>query len=319
MSMLLLSVESAPAGAPPDPRQGPKPLPADAGGNAALKYWQAFATLPPLTALLHAKVLKVCQSMPLDGPARGMATEAGYALAMMRRGAALPRCDWAIGWADEGLGNRLPHLDLAKLLSALACLRARLRFEEGQGAEAVSDIFAAMAMARHTSRDGSLPAILTGYAIERQMSETLAHYLPKLDAKTLKDLKKRLDALPAGGSLGDGVREEQILETRWFVRQITEAKDTAKVLAFLNQVWPEEGRGVLKTMSSRSTAGRGSPAIALADTTDHFPALPPTKVNSLGFTAPSPLTGSAPVAVFQPPKAVMPPAAIASVRKVLRL
>src|SRR5262249_10376064 len=131
------------------------------------------------------------------------------------------------------------------LLSGRACLRARLRFEEGQGAEAVADILAAMAMGRHASRDGSLPAILTGYAIERRMSETLARYLPKLDAKTLKNLKKRLDTLPAGGSLGAGVREEQILETGWFVRQVKEAKDKASVLAFLSHLWPDEGRALL--------------------------------------------------------------------------
>src|SRR5262249_47402880 len=159
---------------------------------------------------------------------------ARYALEMMRRGAALSHCDWAIGWADEGIGNQLPHLDGARRLSALACLRARLRFEEGQRAEAIVDILAAMAMGRHASRDGSLPAILTGYAIERSMSETLARDLPKLDARTLKNLKKRLDALPAGGSLGAGVREEQILETGWFVRQVKEAADKASVLAFLN-------------------------------------------------------------------------------------
>src|SRR5262249_17741177 len=100
---------------------------------------------------------------------------------------------------------------------------------------------------RHASRDGSLPAILTGYAIERRMSETLAGYLSKLDAKTLKDLKKRLDALPAGGSLATGVREEQILETGWFVRQVKEAKGKARLVAFVSQLWngPDEGRDLL--------------------------------------------------------------------------
>src|SRR5262249_8103645 len=83
---------------------------------------------------------------------------------------------------------------------------------------------------------------------ERRMSETLARYLPKLDARTLKNLKNlknRLDALPAGGSLGAGVREEQSLETRWFVRQVKEAADKASVLAFLDQQWPDEGRALL--------------------------------------------------------------------------
>jgi hypothetical protein len=41
-------------------------VPRDKGANAALKYWQAFATLPPFTSLEQVKVLQKCQSMPLD-------------------------------------------------------------------------------------------------------------------------------------------------------------------------------------------------------------------------------------------------------------
>src|SRR6516164_4709321 len=36
--------------------------------------------------------------------------------------------------------------------------------------------------------------------VRRQRCETLGLYLPRLNAKTIKDLKKRLDALPPGGS-----------------------------------------------------------------------------------------------------------------------
>jgi len=224
--------------------------PAAAAGpdtNAALKYWQAFTTLPGIPAAEHARITADCQTMPLDGQARGVVTQARYALLMMHRGAASPRCDWAIGWADEGFGNRLPHLDGARLLSALACLRARQRFEDGQTAEAVGDVLAALAMGRHVSRDGSLPAVLTGYAVERRMGETLAHYLPTLDAGAVKDLQQRLAALPPGGTLASGVREEQILETGWFVRKVKESKDGESLLALLSQIWGrDEGRALLK-------------------------------------------------------------------------
>src|SRR6516165_3370372 len=72
-------------------------------------------------------------------------------------------------------------------------------------------------------------------------------------------------------------------------------------------------------MSSRSTAGRGSPTTALMETIDHPPALPPTKVKSRGFTA-TPLLGSAPVDVFQPLRAATtPPAAAVPVRNALRV
>ncbi len=229
MTILVLPLASAPADAPPD-----------LGANAALKYWQAFATLPRFTAAEQDKLMAECLTMPLDAQARAMVTRARYSLKMMHRGAAVPRCDWAVGWADEGFGNQLPYLEGARLLSSLACLRARVRFEEGQSALATKDILAAMTLGRHASLDGSLPSILADYAIERRLSETLALYLPRLDTRTMKDLKKRLDALPAGGSLATGVREEQILETGWFVCKVKEAKDKKSALALLSQIWDRE-------------------------------------------------------------------------------
>jgi hypothetical protein len=237
MAILGLPLGPARAGAPPD-----------LGANAALKYWQAFTTLPRFTAAEQDKLLAECQTMPLDARARRGVAGAGYALDMMHRGARLPRCDWAIGWADEGLENRLPHLEGARLLSSLACLRARLRFEGGRNAPAIEDILAAMTLGRHASLDGSLPSILTGYAIERRLSETLARHLPQLDPRTIKDLRKRLGALPVGGGLATAVRQEQLLETGWFVGKVKEAKDKESVLAFLGRLWgsPEEARALLE-------------------------------------------------------------------------
>jgi hypothetical protein len=228
----------------------PEPVGAgsDLGANAALKYWQAIATLPRLTAAEHDRLTWECLTMPLDAGARRMVTEAGYGLDMMHRGAALPRCDWAIGWPDEGLGNRLPYLEGATLLSSLACLRARVRFEEDQNALGVADILAAMTLSRHTTCDGSLPSLVTCFANERRLSETLALYLPRLDAQTIKDLTKRLGALPAGGSLAAGVLQEQLLESGWFVRKVREAKDRDSLLVFLGGVCHNsrnEGRALL--------------------------------------------------------------------------
>ena len=77
------------------------------------------------------------------------------------------------------------------MLTSLACLRARLRFEAGQNAEAIDDLLAAMTLGRHVSLTTKVSSrVLVGYAIEHRMIETLALYLPKLDAKTIKDLKE---------------------------------------------------------------------------------------------------------------------------------
>src|SRR5262245_39994597 len=80
------------------------------GANAALKYWQAFAQLPPLTHPEQNKLAAECVTMPLDAHARELVTRSAYALQMMHYGAAVRRCDWGIS-DEEGINTLLPHAD----------------------------------------------------------------------------------------------------------------------------------------------------------------------------------------------------------------
>jgi hypothetical protein len=207
--------------------------PTDLGANAALKYWQAFATLPKFSDAEQTKLMAEHLTMPLDAQARESVSKAEYALRMMHHGAMLPRCDWGIGWEADGIEVLLPQMPAARVLSSLACLRARMRFEEGRGAEAIDDIVAATNLGRQVSRDGSLIGVLVGYSIEARTSDALALYLPKLDPKTIKDLRTRLDALPEGGNPTVGLRacEEKTLE--WFIRKVKSAKDKEGLVALL--------------------------------------------------------------------------------------
>jgi hypothetical protein len=218
MTILARPLGSAYADAPPEP-----------GSNAALKYWQAFAELPRFTDAEGEKLIAECLTMPLDAHAREIVSTAEYALEMMHEGAALPHCDWGIGY-EAGIYVRLPHGSAARVLSSLAYLRARMRFEEGRNAEALEDIVAAMTLARHVSQDGTLIIVLFGYSIEPRMSETLARYLPKLDGKIIKDLKRRLDALPAGGRPATAMQFEERSFLDWFVRTVKDAKDNESLL-----------------------------------------------------------------------------------------
>jgi hypothetical protein len=122
------------------------------------------------------------------------------------------------------------------VLSSLACLRARMGFEDGRTAEAVEDVVAALALARHVSRDGTLDGLRAGYQIEHRMSEALARYLPGLGAKTIKDLKARLDALPPGGSAAAATMRMEEAMLSWIVGEVREAKDRESLLAFLSQL-----------------------------------------------------------------------------------
>jgi hypothetical protein len=172
-------------------------------------------------------------TMPLDAPAREIVSKAEYALRMMHHAMALPRCDWGIDWEADGIEVLLPQMGAARVLSSLACLRARMRFEEGRRAEALDDIVAATRMGRQVSRDGSLIGVLVGYSIEGRMYDAVALYLPKLDPGTIKDLKTRLDALPEGGNPATGLRacEEKTLD--WFMHKVKSAKDKESLVAVL--------------------------------------------------------------------------------------
>jgi len=233
MTVFVVPLECASAGAP-----------SGLGANAALKYWQAFAALPPLSSGEQTKLNAECLTMPLDAHAREIVTKAEYALQLLHQGAALSHCDWGIGY-DEGIFTREPHGPAARVLSALACLRARMRFEEGRNAEAIDDVLAAMTLGRNISLDGTLMMVLFGYGVEPCVSETLALNLPRLNSKMIKNLKTRLDALAPGGRPATAMRTEEKSYLDWFVRKVKETKDKESLLALLttlSQISEIEGK-----------------------------------------------------------------------------
>ncbi len=207
--------------------------PGDLGANAALRYWQAFATLPKFTDAEQTKLMAEHLTMPLDAQARESVTKAEYSLRMLHHGAVLSGCDWGIDWEADGIEVLLPQMTAARVLSSLACLRARFRFEEGRGAEAFDDLVAAMTLSRQISMDGSLIGVLVGYNIEARTTNALALYLPKLDPGTIKDLKKRLDALPQGGNPTSGLLVCEAKTLEWFIHKVKSAKDKDSLVALL--------------------------------------------------------------------------------------
>jgi hypothetical protein len=160
---------------------------------------------------------------------------------MMHRGAAIRQCDWGISYED-GVLLLLPQGSAARQLTALARLRGRMRLEAGQTKDGIDDFIAALILARHISQGGGFIMILVGYAIENRLSESLALYLPKLDAKTLKDLKARLEALPPFGSQVTSLLTCERESLDWFVRKVKETKDKQSLLALLSFINVSEGK-----------------------------------------------------------------------------
>ena len=200
--------------------------------NAALKYWRGFATMKKFTPD-EEKLLTNFLTAPLDDRAKGIVTKAEYALRLMHDGAALPHCEWAIDWKEEGVEGRLPQLAAARSLTSIACLRARMRFAAGKNAEAIDDAVAALTLAHHASLDGSLIGVLVSYAIEANVNETLAVFLPKLHARLLADLKRRLDAVPAGNRPALAIRQCEENTVDWLIHRVKGAKDKESLVAML--------------------------------------------------------------------------------------
>jgi hypothetical protein len=216
--------------------------PADPNGNAALKYWRGFASLPKFSDAEAQKLNAEYLTMPLDDHAKEIVAKAEYALKMMHYGAAMRNCDWGIDCGEEGVEALLPQLNAARTLATLAFLRARLRFGEGHQAEAIEDVAAAIAMGRHASLDGTLIGVLVGYAIEARANETIALHLLQIEAKTLRDLRARLDTVPPGARPATALRicEERTID--WLVRKLKGVKDKESVLKFLSFVGVTEGK-----------------------------------------------------------------------------
>jgi hypothetical protein len=199
----------------------------DLGANAALKYWQAFATLPKLTDGEEKAVVRESTTMPLDAHVQELVKSAVYSLRMLHVGAAVRPCDWSIAWKQEGSATQLPQLSASRVLSALAVLRARISFDEGSMQAAVDDCVAALILARQVSLDGSLIGLLTGYGIEAHVNETLASGLPKLDAKMLEELKHRLAALPPGSRPALAMMDAELNYVDWLASKVQATSDAA--------------------------------------------------------------------------------------------
>ncbi|HVS37985.1 MAG TPA: hypothetical protein VMS17_20665 [Gemmataceae bacterium] len=218
---------------------------ADLGANAALKYWQAFSTLPKLDEGFSSQDARTA---PLDDKTKELVAGAAYSLQEMHYAAALPRCVWGASLEEDGIRTRLPYLQGARNLAALAVLRMRIRFANGQTTDALNDAVDALTMGRHASRDGTLIAVLVGIAVDQLVTDALAEHLPELDKATLKQLSARLDAMPPAQSWADAMwTGEEHAGLDWFIRQVKQTKDKDQLLKLLAEVadGPDKGKELL--------------------------------------------------------------------------
>jgi hypothetical protein len=213
----------------------------DLNANAALKYWRGFASLPKLDKAEQEQIIQGAATMPLTPRVKDVVLSSKVSLHELYNGAAVPDCAWGLTFED-GISALFSECPAARLLAGLACLRARLRFEDGSPAEALDDLFAALTLARHVTRGGSLIHAHVGMGIENATNEVLAVYLPRLDEATLKALPARLDKLPAAGTMADALRREEEVFLGWFVRRVRRLKGRDQLVEFLDYCQNGAGR-----------------------------------------------------------------------------
>ncbi len=212
----------------------------DLNANAALKYWRGFANLPKLDKEEQEKISQEAATMPLSPRVKEVVKWSEGSLHELYNGAAVPDCAWGLTFED-GIAALFSECPAARLLAGLACLRARLRFEDGNHGAALDDVFAAMTLARHLSRGEAFIPIHYGIGIENTTAEVLAAYLPKLDAGARRALPARLDKLPARGTMADALRREEKEFLGWFQKRVRAITERDRLVEFLD--YCDQGAG----------------------------------------------------------------------------
>jgi hypothetical protein len=180
-------------------------------GNAAVKYLRADASLRQSYALPQdaaAKLQKALESR-LDVEDEKLVAAADEALVEFHNGAAASHCDWVMSARDGPLANTA-HRGAIRELVAVAGIRARLRFRDGNISGAIEDALAAMAAARHLSVDGSLASVLIAYRLEDSLAGVISQNLLRLSPAQLHQLVSGLDGLPKGSNLRTAFQSEKL-------------------------------------------------------------------------------------------------------------
>ena len=199
--------------------------------NAALAYWRAFASLPKLDDKQNQAMLSFLEKGgSITDDLAEIVQSGDAAVRELYHGAAHVNCDWGIA-LEDGPAALLPHLGEARKLGRLACLRVRVRFEQGKDKEAVEDLAAVMTLARHAGSDGLLISLLVQIAIESSAVEQAASYLPKMDPPARVLLAERIARLPQSKTMADGMRMEKEALLEWVIRRLGQPDGRQQVMA----------------------------------------------------------------------------------------
>ncbi|HXB57660.1 MAG TPA: hypothetical protein VN461_23065 [Vicinamibacteria bacterium] len=172
-------------------------------GNAALRYWMAFALMDNPTADSElAKGLERVASgtQPWDDSLAPIVDGNQEALATMHRGTRLPSCDW--GLEPEMLAAApIGHLSRARALARLNVLLGMRLAREGRTADAVDAWLAGARFSRDIASGGPyLSALVAGQALSTHLRAIAKAVTDKkLNSATLSKVVRSVNEMPESG------------------------------------------------------------------------------------------------------------------------
>jgi hypothetical protein len=216
-------------------------LPADdpLGDNAALQYWQAFASMPYEQDWLkpeQKKILEEWQTAPLDKMAVELIElpRSERALRSLHRGAAVQRCSWGVTKELQENGPlSFPddHSMHGFRLARLALLRARYLFQKSEPNAALDDVIDVLKMARHIGTDGTSHVKVFELGIEDRANQITAANLGTIkEPALLKNTLARLESVAKPDRMSDALRREKEWYLAWLRTKRVAALDVVIII-----------------------------------------------------------------------------------------
>jgi hypothetical protein len=210
--------------------------------NPALQYYQAFILSPDLSQMDRDYLFtNEWRGQRLPERFGELLERYNNQFTLVRHAAyATVPCDWGIDMSP-GPATLLPGLARNKVIVQTARLRAMWFLQHGQPAEAAQDLIAAFALARNTSRDGTLIAVLVQIAAENILCAGVAENYHQLPPETLKQIADGFDAAPVRATVADCIPTERAFFHDWLKRKVLElqkenAGDEAKAMVALREL-----------------------------------------------------------------------------------
>src|SRR5436309_264936 len=193
-------------------------------GNAALRYWMAFALLqdPPADTATTDLLQRVADaSVPWDEGRLGAILDANAgALEIMRRGSTLRSCDWGVEY-DLGPGTPIAHLAKARVLGRLNVLSGMRLATHSQLAEAIDIWLAGVRFSQHLAQGGTLISLLSANSILTPNLNALAanSARPLAPRAALSTRSHICDVVTLVSTSGFGARSEPPHKDSTFLRR----------------------------------------------------------------------------------------------------